>query len=94
MRHSRCEIRDVQRGGSYHGSWNSANAQCLLAGTDVEEAKRVARRIEADVVWINQIHVMSPQVAMGGIKQSGFGVENGRAGLAHYCNLQVVLNKE
>ena len=54
----------------------------------------MARRIEADVVWINQIHVMSPQVAMGGIKQSGFGVENGRAGLAHYCNLQVVLNKE
>jgi len=37
---------------------------------------------------------MRPQVAMGGIKQSGFGVENGRAGLAHYCNLQVVLNKE
>lgn len=60
-------------------------------GTDVEQALEIARRLEAGVVWINQIHILGPQVPMGGIKQSGLGVENGVAGVTHYCNTQTTL---
>ena len=54
---------------------------------------RGGRIVESGVVWINQIHVLSPKVPMGGMKQSGFGIENGLLGLSHYCNLQTVVQK-
>ncbi len=62
-------------------------------GRDADEALRVARRIDSGVVWINQIHVLAPQVPMAGMKQSGLGVENGQLGLTHYCNLQTVVQR-
>ncbi|UUZ68807.1 aldehyde dehydrogenase family protein [Polaromonas sp. P2-4] len=34
-------------------------------GRDAEAALAVGRRIESGVVWINQIHVLSPKVPMG-----------------------------
>lgn len=76
-----------------------ANASCYGLGASVwgrnaEEALAVGQRIESGVVWINQIHVLTPNVPMGGMKQSGLGVENGVLGLAHYCNLQTVVCRE
>lgn len=62
-------------------------------GRDAEAALAVGRRIESGVVWINQIHVLGPNVPMSGMKQSGFGVENGVLGLSHYCNLQTIVHK-
>lgn len=62
-------------------------------GRDEQAAADVGRRLEAGVVWVNCIHQMSPAVPMGGVKQSGLGVENGSEGLAHYCNLQTIVQK-
>ncbi|KAF3096269.1 hypothetical protein TWF706_007726 [Orbilia oligospora] len=57
-------------------------------GKDLERAERIARRIEAGSVWINQ-HLTSTAVApFGGWKGSGIGVENGKEGLTGWCNVQ------
>ncbi|MBN3808858.1 aldehyde dehydrogenase family protein [Paraburkholderia sp. Ac-20347] len=60
---------------------------------DVEKAKDVARRLEAGTVWINQIHVFGPDIAFGGHKQSGMGIENSLHGLSEYCNMQTIMER-
>jgi acyl-CoA reductase-like NAD-dependent aldehyde dehydrogenase len=60
---------------------------------DVEKAKRIAKRIQAGTVWINEIHVFAPNIAFGGHKQSGLGVENSLHGLAEYTNLQTITSR-
>lgn len=51
---------------------------------DVGRAQRVASRLRAGTVWINDFHPYVPQAEWGGMKQSGFGRELGPAGLAEY----------
>ncbi len=57
---------------------------------DVEAARKVAERIDAGTVWINEIHTFSPHVAFGGRKQSGIGIENALEGLAEYTAVQTL----
>ena len=64
-----------------------------LWGKDVQRAERIARRIEAGTVWINHAHVFGPDIAFGGHKQSGVGIENSLHGLAEYANVQTVMRK-
>lgn len=58
---------------------------------DLEEAQRVALKIESGTVWINHAHQFSPSIAFGGHKNSGLGIENSLHGLAEYTNMQSVL---
>ncbi|WP_274564573.1 aldehyde dehydrogenase family protein [Streptomyces spiramyceticus] len=51
---------------------------------DAARAQRVASRVRAGTVWINDFHPYVPQAEWGGMKQSGFGRELGPAGLAEY----------
>ncbi|MFI1830827.1 aldehyde dehydrogenase family protein [Streptomyces sp. NPDC020412] len=51
---------------------------------DVGRAHRVASRLRAGTVWINDFHPYVPQAEWGGMKQSGFGRELGPTGLAEY----------
>ncbi|MFE7131888.1 aldehyde dehydrogenase family protein [Streptomyces sp. NPDC057638] len=51
---------------------------------DVGRARRVASRLRAGTVWINDFHPYVPQAEWGGMKQSGIGRELGPAGLAEY----------
>ncbi|MEV2254207.1 aldehyde dehydrogenase family protein [Streptomyces sp. NPDC050147] len=51
---------------------------------DGDKAHRVASRMRAGTVWINDFHPYVPQAEWGGMKQSGFGRELGPAGLAEY----------
>ncbi|MGF6571630.1 acyl-CoA reductase-like NAD-dependent aldehyde dehydrogenase [Paraburkholderia sp. GAS333] len=62
--------------------------------TDTEAANKVAERLEAGTVWINQIHQFSRHVAFGGHKESGLGIENSLHGLAEYCNLQTIMTAQ
>lgn len=55
---------------------------------DEVRALRLARRIEAGTVWINDYHLLSPRFPFGGYKQSGAGRELGRAGLEDYSQLK------
>jgi betaine-aldehyde dehydrogenase len=51
---------------------------------DVGKGHRVASRMRAGTVWINDFQPYVPQAEWGGMKQSGFGRELGPAGLAEY----------
>ncbi|MFK4225955.1 aldehyde dehydrogenase family protein [Streptomyces sp. NPDC019890] len=51
---------------------------------DVGRSHRVASRLRAGTVWINDFHPYVPQAEWGGMKQSGFGRELGPTGLAEY----------
>ncbi|UNO43029.1 aldehyde dehydrogenase family protein [Streptomyces sp. MST-110588] len=51
---------------------------------DSGRARRVAGRLRAGTVWINDFHPYVPQAEWGGMKQSGVGRELGPAGLAEY----------
>ncbi|ERT01520.1 hypothetical protein HMPREF1624_02771 [Sporothrix schenckii ATCC 58251] len=58
-------------------------------------AHRVAREIEAGMVWINSSNDSDFRVPFGGVKQSGIGRELGEAGLAAYSNIKSIhLNME
>ncbi|MBI3524889.1 MAG: aldehyde dehydrogenase family protein [Betaproteobacteria bacterium] len=59
-------------------------------GVDLAAAEAVARRLHAGSVWTNTHPAMRPDIPFGGIKQSGYGVEFARYGLAEYTNVQVI----
>lgn len=57
---------------------------------DLSRAHRVAAQLEAGIVWINTYNVTPIEMPFGGIKESGFGHENGRAAIDHYTQLKSV----
>lgn len=63
-------------------------------GKDLEQAYDVASRLETGTVWINESQVMQPDFPFGGHKESGIGVEHGRAGLAAFTNSRTVMMKK
>ncbi len=78
-----------------------ASANRLEAGlgasvwsSDVDAAQRVASRIQAGTVWINQHGMIHPMVPFGGIKGSGYGVEFGVEGLKAMTRPQVISVKK
>jgi betaine-aldehyde dehydrogenase len=57
---------------------------------DLARAHRVAARLEAGVVWINQYNITPVEMPFGGVKLSGLGRENGRVALDHYTQYKSV----
>ncbi len=57
---------------------------------NLTKAHRVARRIEAGMVWVNSSNDSDYRIPFGGVKQSGIGRELGEAGLAAYTNAKAV----
>ncbi len=66
---------------------NLANAGlgASVYSADVAHAERIARRLEAGSVWINQAERPNCGAYFSGIKDSGFGGEMGRQGLLSYA---------
>ena len=65
----------------------------LCAGVwtrDVKKAHRAARALRAGTVWINTYNVFDPGAPFGGVKESGFGRELGKDGLAAYTETKTV----
>ncbi|KAH9212341.1 aldehyde dehydrogenase [Leptodontidium sp. 2 PMI_412] len=62
--------------------------------SDLEEAARIAKQLEAGSVWVNAHMELAPTAAFAGHKQSGIGAEHGVAGLKAYCNVQVLYLKK
>jgi aldehyde dehydrogenase (NAD+) len=56
---------------------------------NITKAHRVARLIEAGMVWINSSNDSDWRIPFGGVKQSGIGRELGEAGLEAYTNKKV-----
>ena len=51
---------------------------------DVDQALSIAHRLDTGTVWINQNLQSTPFTPLAGAKQSGFGQENGVAGLLEF----------
>ncbi|CAG9992943.1 unnamed protein product [Clonostachys byssicola] len=56
------------------------------------QAEKVARRLEAGTVWINNHFDISPVAPFGGHKESGIGIEWGSNGLKEFCNVQTLFS--
>jgi acyl-CoA reductase-like NAD-dependent aldehyde dehydrogenase len=59
-------------------------------GDDIEEASRLAARLECGTAWVNQHGTLHPLAPFGGVKCSGIGVEFNVDGLKEYTTVQVV----
>jgi acyl-CoA reductase-like NAD-dependent aldehyde dehydrogenase len=59
-------------------------------GEDLAAAERIAERIHAGTVWVNESQRYSPNLPYAGHKSSGLGVEHGVEGLLHFTDVQVV----
>lgn len=57
---------------------------------DLARAHRVAAKLEAGICWINNYNVTPVEMPFGGMKDSGFGHENGQAAIEHYTQLKSV----
>ena len=70
------------------------NSEYGLAGavwsSDIDKALAVAKRLDTGTVWINQNLQSTPVTPLGGHKQSGFGVENGMAGLMEFTQPKAI----
>jgi len=72
----------------------NSTAYGLAAGLqtrDVARAHRVAARLDAGIVWVNDWAMLDPSMPFGGVKSSGFGRENGPEALADYTRTKSVL---
>ncbi|MCY1517815.1 Succinate-semialdehyde dehydrogenase [NADP(+)] 1 [compost metagenome] len=57
---------------------------------DVENAKRVASRIDSGMVYINSCFADSPGLPFGGVKNSGFGRELSEIGIGEFLNRKLI----
>lgn len=62
-------------------------------GNDEATLQEVANRLNAGTVWINQHMEVAGDVAFGGIKDSGVGVEFGIEGLRAFCDIKIIAEK-
>lgn len=60
---------------------------------DAARAHRVARRLEAGVVWVNTYRLLHWSVPFGGYKQSGLGRENGVEAVAEFLQTKSVITE-
>lgn len=59
----------------------------------VEKAEKIADRIDAGSVWINQHNALEVELPFGGVKSSGFGREGGTAGVEDFLDTRVISSK-
>ena len=57
---------------------------------DISQAHTLARRIHTGAVWINGFALIDARLPWGGVKGSGYGRENGAAGLDDVTHEKVV----
>ena len=65
-----------------------------LMTSDKEKSRRLARELEAGIVWINCSQPTFTQAPWGGVKESGIGRELGQWGLDNYLEVKQVTTYE
>ncbi|KAL3668630.1 hypothetical protein V7S43_005931 [Phytophthora oleae] len=59
--------------------------------TNIERAHRVADKLEAGIIWLNDHHRNDPSSPWGGVKDSGMGRENGLEAYRSYSQVKSVV---
>ena len=59
-----------------------------IYSSDIEAARAIAHHLDFGMVGINDTAISNARAPFGGVKQSGFGREGGRYGIAEYMELQ------
>ncbi|MEV7096599.1 aldehyde dehydrogenase family protein [Amycolatopsis sp. NPDC051045] len=62
-----------------------------LQTTNLARAHRVAARLQAGIVWVNDWAMLDPALPFGGVKDSGFGREYGPESLDSYTRTKSVV---
>jgi acyl-CoA reductase-like NAD-dependent aldehyde dehydrogenase len=62
-----------------------------LQTRDLARAHRVAARLQAGIVWVNDWAMLDPAIPFGGVKNSGFGREYGPEALESYTKVKSVV---
>jgi succinate-semialdehyde dehydrogenase/glutarate-semialdehyde dehydrogenase len=57
---------------------------------DVDRGRRVARRIDTGMVFVNSAAVSLPDLPFGGVKHSGYGRELSAAGIQEFVNKKLI----
>jgi aldehyde dehydrogenase (NAD+) len=70
---------------------SSFGLSAYLHTRDIGRAHRIARQLEVGTVVVNGFPGMSPGAPFGGVKQSGFGREGGRAGIEEFVRRKNVV---
>ena len=73
-------LANASRHGLAAGVFTRDSARCL----------RMAKRLQAGIVWVNTYRVISPIAAFGGQKQSGYGREGGLQAVYDYTRAKTV----
>ena len=55
-----------------------------------ETAKRIGRRLEAGIVWVNTWEAYDRKSPFGGVKESGIGRENGLSGIDFFTEVKPI----
>ena len=59
-------------------------------GTDIDEAVKIARRIDTGMVYINHVTGIAPELPFGGTKKSGYGREQSIEGMYEFVNSKLI----
>ena len=63
---------------------------CATRFSSEDDADRLARRLKSGTIRINGSGGVDPALPLGGYKASGWGRENGKAGIEAYTELKAV----
>ncbi|MDV3130061.1 NAD-dependent succinate-semialdehyde dehydrogenase [Mycobacterium sp. 21AC1] len=58
--------------------------------TDIDQARRVADKIDAGMVFVNAVGAEGAELPFGGVKRSGYGRELGRFGMDEFVNKKMI----
>lgn len=57
---------------------------------DIERGKRIARRVDSGMVFINEVTGTAPELPFGGVKNSGYGRELSHLGIGEFVNKKLI----
>ncbi|MDY9928069.1 aldehyde dehydrogenase family protein [Methanosarcina sp.] len=60
---------------------------------DLDRARMGCEQLNAGIIWVNQHLKVAPEVPFGGVKESGFGRENGPDALSEYLETKTIMLK-